>query len=137
MGYGFHAGVRYDPGAPVSFSAGVKFFPYKWLYINAQFATKWIEHIDEYLIGWEYIGWTRFPITADVDNSYFGYGTAFMVGGDWVWGKKIAYGFNVGLGILYIINAKTKHSVSWSYGDVSTDVESIRPALDLGFIIRF
>lgn len=139
LGYGFHAGVGYDAGAPVSFSAGMKFFPYKGLYINVQFATKWMENIDSYVVGKKYIGTppygTYVNIYESVDNSYIGYGPAFMVGGDWVWGKKIAYGFNFGLGVLYLINAKTSHSAS-AFG-TSEDDQHIQGALDLAFIIRF
>jgi hypothetical protein len=138
LGYGFHAGVGYDPGAPISGSAGVKFFYFKGLYIDFQFATKWMKQIDSYIIGYEQMGYPFYlwiPITEDVDNSYMGYGPALMVGGDWVWGKKIAYGLNVGLGVLYLINGKTSHSASVL--GTSEDDQHFQGALDLGFIIRF
>jgi len=82
QGFGIHAGAGYFPNAPILASAGVKFFPYKDLYINTQF------------------GLTRY----DSYESHILYGPSFLVGGDWTWGSKVGYGFNAGLGITYNIN---------------------------------
>jgi len=89
QGFGVHAGVGFFPYAPVLASAGVKYFPYKDFYINAQFG----------LYGVEY---TQHIFTLDTKVLY---GPAVLVGGDWTWGKKVGFGFNAALGASYQINA--------------------------------
>ena len=123
MGYGFHAGVGYDPGAPIAGSAGVKFFPYKGLYINAQFGTKWIKETMKIFAGYGGTYPAYYPIYEVYDISYIGYGPSLLIGGDWVWGRGVAYGLNFGLGVSYIINSKSS--------------DKILPAMDLGFLVRF
>jgi hypothetical protein len=112
QGFGIHAGAGYFPNAPILASAGVKFFPYKDLYINAQFG----------LTGYEEYYYYGSYYYIDYD-SHLLYGPSFLVGGDWTWGSKVGYGFNAGLGITYNINAEY--------------FSAITLALDLGFIIRF
>lgn len=138
QGYGIHAGVGYYPKAPVLASAGVKFFPYKNLYIDAQFGTTLMErtiitgHWDSYVVG--YISIPTFVIDSSYNASYIGYGPSILVGGDWTWGKKIAYGINFGLGASYVINGKSSAVVSFFYPKKN---QKFRGAGDLGFIIRF
>lgn len=107
QGLGFHAGVGYFSNAPILVSAGVKFFPYKDLYINAQFGST----------GYEY---THYD---DEYRSYVLYGPSLLIGGDWTWGGKVGYGFNAGLGFTYNMNVQY--------------FAAITLALDAGFIIRF
>ena len=111
QGFGIHAGAGYFPNAPILASAGVKFFPYKDLYINAQFGFTGYEE-------YRYISYYYY----DYDSNLL-YGPSFLVGGDWTWGRKVGYGFNAGLGITHNINSEYLPAVTL--------------ALDLGFIIRF
>ncbi len=72
VGFGFHAGIGLDPAnMDVIPAGGIKFYPYKWIYINA-------------LIGYEII------------NSYLAY-SALLAGVDMTFGKR--FGFNAGLGV--------------------------------------
>jgi hypothetical protein len=119
QGFGVHAGAGYFPGAPILASAGVKFFPYKDLYINAQFGLTGYEEYYEY---YEYYDGYSYDYRY-YDESHILFGPSFLVGGDWTWGSKVGYGFNAGLGISYNINAEY--------------FSAITLALDLGFIIRF
>ena len=96
VGFGMHAGVGYSPFYNVSgfgvgyegvhASAGFKFFPFRGIYINSQFA-----YYGDYY-DWYY-------------DYYEGaaYGPSLMTGIDQVWGKKIGIGFNVGAGVTYMI----------------------------------
>jgi len=112
VGFGYHIGVGYFPNAPVLASFGIKFFPYKGLYLDSQFGlTGWEEYYEYYNGNETYY------------DSHLLYGPSFLVGGDWVWGKKVGFGFNSALGLTYNINAIY-------YSEISL-------AIDLGFIIRF
>ena len=111
QGFGVHGGVGYFPGAPVLGAAGLKFFPYKDIYINAQFGFSGVES------GYYY--WD------DYYNDYYSrvlFGPALMTGVDMTWGRKVGFGFNAGIGASYFINAR---------------YQEIWLATDLGFIIRF
>jgi len=108
QGFGWHVGVGYFPDAPILASAGVKFFPYKDLYINAQFGLVGYENT------YDYYGYEEELM----------YGPSMMIGGDWTWGGKIGFGFNAGVGATYQLNA----------GEYFDDIV---PAIDLGFLIRF
>jgi hypothetical protein len=111
QGIGFHIGAGYAPDSPMGVSAGLKFFPYRGLYMNAQFGYG----AAEYESNTEY----------DSEEVNIVYGPSFLVGGDFNWGKgKTGFGFNVGLGVMYGINAKFFE-------------EHIFPAFDFGLIIRF
>jgi len=112
QGFGWHAGVGYLPtgeGAVLA-SAGLKFFPYKDLYINAQFGLVGYEQTYDYYYGYSY------------DSEYL-YGPSMLLGGDWTWGGKVGFGFNAGAGLTYNLNS-----------GVSDD---LLLAIDLGFLIRF
>lgn len=111
QGFGIHVGVGYFPNAPILASLGLKFFPYKNFYLDTQFG----------LTGYEESYY--YDPNNSFDNSHLLYGPSFLVGGDWVWGSKVGFGFNTGLGITYNINAEI--------------ISPITLALDLGFIIRF
>ena len=112
QGFGIHFGAGYFPNAPILAAAGVKFFPYKDFYINAQFGLTGCE--EYYSYGYYYDSYYE---------SHLLYWPSFLIGGDWTWGSKVGYGFNAGLGITYNINAEYFSAVTL--------------ALDLGFIIRF
>lgn len=115
QGFGIHAGVGYFPDATILASIGVKFFPYKDLYINTQFGLTGYESY----YGYYYDGYSYY----NFNESHTLYGPSFLIGGDWTWGKKVGYGFNAGLGLTYNINAIYSSQITL--------------ALDLGFIIRF
>jgi hypothetical protein len=109
-GLGIHAGAGYLPEADkILASAGLKFFPYKGLYINTQFG----------LIAYEstYYYDSRYGVSSE--GQYL-WGPSFLIGLDQVWGRKVGFGFNTGLGI-------------------SLSLDHLEPmlAFDLGFLIRF
>ena len=81
QGWGIHAGAGFSYYAPILVSTGVKYFPYKGFYINAQF-------------GFTDIGY----------RSIFPPGVSLLVGSDWTWGSKIGYGFNAGIGVTHNMN---------------------------------
>lgn len=120
VGFGAHIGVGYMPGAVVEdgkiklvsgtpgMAVGLSFYPYKWLYIDAQAGVTDIETYNHY--GYYYGG-----------NSAV-WGVSALVGGDWVWGEKIGFGFNAAIG------------PSLNFG---TENNYYGLAMDLGFIIRF
>ena len=75
QGLGIHAGAGYLLiGDEISISTGMKFFPYKDFYLNAQ------------------IGFS-------LEEKPLLYGPSFLVGGDWTWGSITEFGFNAGLGV--------------------------------------
>ena len=112
LGWGFHLGAGYAPEAPILASIGFKFFPYRGLYLDTQFGLFGNEEYPSFDNSGNY----QF-------NSHLIYGPSFMVGGDWVWGHRIGFGFNIGLGISYYLNV--------------IESSNIQPAFDLGFLIRF
>jgi len=107
VGFGMHAGVGYYPFygnwgditgvgyEGVHASAGFKFFPFRGIYIDTQFAY--------YGSGEEYYYWyDEYGYDSYWDN-YTAYGPSLMTGIDQVWGKKIGIGFNIGAGVTYMI----------------------------------
>ena len=113
VGVGIHGGVGYLPGASVLAAGGVKFFPYKGLYINTQFGLTGYEGYSEYYGG-------SYP---DFSDNHLLYGPSLLVGVDQVWGRKVGFGFNAGLGASYNMNA--------------VNFSSFTLAMDLGFVVRF
>jgi hypothetical protein len=112
VGFGLHAGVGVSPEAPVLASAGLKFFPYKGMYFDAQFGLTGVNpYYDE-------------SSSAYDEKSHLYYGPSFLLGVDQVWGRKVGFGFNAGLGVTLNANA-------------DEDVDIIKLAIDLGFIVRF
>lgn len=118
QGFGFHVGGGYLPEADVFLaSAGIKFFPYKNLYINAQFGLLGNEEYYEYYNN----GYDSY--------SYYEenllYGPSVLLGGDWSWGGRVGFGFNAGLGASYALNVESDY------------FDEIMLAIDLGFVVRF
>lgn len=107
VGFGLHAGLGLNVSEPVGLqlSGGFKFFPFQGIYINSQFGI-FQNYYYDYYYGW--------------DEYYIDYGPSFLAGVDWVWGNKVGFGFNAGLGFTYVI-----------------DGEEVWFAGDMGFIIRF
>lgn len=115
FGFGMHAGVGAHPNdGQFMASGGLKLFPYRGFYINVQFG---IFDVKEryYWDSW-YSSWTYENVI----------GPSVMVGGDWVWGRKVGFGFNAALGVSFDVNASDYYSE-----------QPVYPAIDLGFIIRF
>lgn len=106
QGIGVHAGVGAFPFAPILGNVGVKYFPYKDIYINAQFGLNGIELYE----------------TLDFFASKTLYGPSLLIGGDWTWGKKVGVGINAAIGASYYINAEYFYHFF--------------PTMDLGFIVR-
>ncbi len=106
QGIGVHAGVGAFPFAPILGNVGVKYFPYKDLYINAQFGLNGIELYETY----------------DFLAGKTLYGPSLLIGGDWTWGKKVGVGINAAIGASYYINAESFFHFF--------------PTMDLGFIVR-
>lgn len=106
QGIGVHAGVGAFPFAPILANVGVKYFPYKDIYINAQFGLNGIELYETYDF---FAGKTM-------------YGPSLLIGGDWTWGKKVGVGINAAVGASYYINA--------------VNFFHFFPTMDLGFIVR-
>ncbi len=120
VGFGFHAGVGYFPDAPVLASAGIKFFVFRNLYINAQYGLTGWEHTWSSYDYWDSSGGSY---SYDYDEGQLLHGPSLLTGGDWTWGSKIGFGFNAAIGVTYNVNTKTG--------------SDFVPALDLGFLVRF
>lgn len=85
QGFGFHFGLGIIP-IPFLFlpmiSTGVKYYPYKDLYINAQLRT--VSYQTEYLF--------------DLRPSF---GASFLIGNNFYWGDNIGFGLNPAFGFTY------------------------------------
>jgi|WetSurMetagenome_2_1015567.scaffolds.fasta_scaffold14827_3 hypothetical protein len=114
VGVGIHGGVGYFPGESILVGGGVKFFPYKGLYIDTQFGMTGYETYTETWSG-------SYSYSSNEKNAL--YGPSLMVGIDQVWGRRVGIGFNAALGVSYNINS--------DYGN------DFFPEIDLGFLIRF
>jgi|WetSurMetagenome_2_1015567.scaffolds.fasta_scaffold118918_1 hypothetical protein len=114
VGVGIHAGVGYFPGESVLVGGGVKFFPYKGLYIDTQFGMTGYETYTETWSGY-------YNYTTSEKNAL--YGPSLMMGIDQVWGRRVGIGFNAALGASYNINSE--------HGN------NFFPEIDLGFLVRF
>ena len=112
QGFGFHAGAGYFPSAPVLAAVGVKYFPYRDIYVNAQFGLTGYE-TSTYWDSWGYYEYTEQLL----------YGPSILAGVDMTWGSKVGFGFNAAVGGSYYVNV-----INWS---------SFGVALDVGFIMRF
>jgi hypothetical protein len=116
-GFGFHLGLGIIPGADnvLNSSFGIKFFPYKGLYIG----TIWSKYP---IYGPSEDGtYDRYGHYTSLKDSYsFGDVHSFMIGVDQVWGSKVGVGFNAGGGLCYD-----------GHGD------HYYPVFDLGFLLRF
>ena len=116
VGVGFHAGAGYFPQAPVLAAGGIKFYPFRGIYIDAQFG----------LTGWETYYEYTWSSTSGASESFDGqllFGPSALMGVEWAWGRHVGFGFNAALGGTYYLN-----------------VERFAPfaiAVDLGFVMRF
>lgn len=127
IGIGFHVGLGFIPFTDngiedegiVGFSTGVKFFIYKGFYFNTQVGVTNIEQKYSYMWNNNYYGGYGYNYSREY-NAIWGVST--LVGGDWVWGKKVGFGFNAAIGPSFNFNC---------------DNNPITIALDLGFIVRF
>jgi len=112
VGVGIHGGVGYFPNAPVLASGGVKFYPYKGAFIDAQFG----------LVGWEeYYYWDSWGYTDE--SGQLLYGPSLLTGCEWTWGRKVGFGFHVAIGASYYINGNL--------------ISGFNIAYDMGFVMRF
>jgi hypothetical protein len=119
VGFGIHGGLGLVPDeGGTALSAGVKFFPYKGLYIDTQLGF-WRYHESYYYSGMNY------------DETDWEICPTFMVGVDQVWGQKVGIGFNAGMG-LSIPDIIGDPAMGWILDDVGEFL-----AIDLGFIVRF
>ncbi len=121
MGFGFHGGVGYFPnelGDIVMYSAGLKFFFYRSIYLNAQYGVfgKSVYTESHY----HYDSYGNYSYEYYIEEGIL-YGPSLITGGDWIWGKH--FGLNAAGGI------------SYNLGD--SRMGTIFPAIDLGFIIKF
>jgi len=127
IGFAFHAGIGYFPytsdgdifGGTVGFSTGAKLYFYKSFYINSQVGITTIEQKYSYIWHNDYYGGYGSDFGME-HNTIWGVST--LVGGDWVWGKKVGFGFNAAVGPAFNFN----------FEDYPVTL-----AMDLGFIIRF
>jgi hypothetical protein len=134
LGFGVHVGfgcIYNESEGLIPFtvlvSTGVKFFPYKSLYLNAQFG----------LTGFEYSNYYD-PLLGIWEGRYNKlYGPSFLFGGDWSWGEKIGYGFNAGIGLTHNLNASHYRYGGIADFGIGQDVNSFELAIDMGFQIRF
>ena len=115
VGFGIHGGIGYTPPGNaetgmVLGAFGMKFFPYKWIYINTQIgAFGFVDTETEY--------WSDYTET---DRRVL-WGPSVLFGGDFIFGKH--FGFNVAYGF----------SVDVNPGEPS----ELYRAIDLGFIFKF
>ena len=86
VGFGFHCGIGFIPDEDqIAFSAGLKFFPYKGLYLNTQMgALRYRDYFSASGFSYDETDWEFCP--------------SFLVGIDQVWGRKVGIGFNAALG---------------------------------------
>ena len=109
--FGFHAGIGLFPKIDFIVAAGVKYYVFKDVYLNAQFGT----------LGYNqrsFIGISSIYTTIEAL-----YGPSLLIGGDWAWdiSQSFGLGINAGLGMSY---------------EVST-IQEFVPAIDLGVIFKF
>ncbi len=96
-------------------AGGVKYYPYKNLYINAVIGAT---HIEDNSAFWEDL--------LDVDMYNTVYGTSLLIGADFDWGdESFGYGLNIGFGITRDFNKLNQTHFLNLY------------ALDVGFFVRF
>jgi hypothetical protein len=118
VGFGFHWGTGYLPAFNIlglgveentfMASAGLKLFPYKYLYIDTEFG----------IFGKEYV---EYDLIYDLGEYELLYGPTFTAGVDWIFWKH--FGFNAGGGISLPVDG----TYQWV----------MFPAVDLGFLIKF
>lgn len=117
VGVGFHGGLGFyyneefwfDEGP--RWGVGVKFFPYRGIFIGTQFGF------------FDYKRYRDYDYYYDYDYDYYyttDFGPTFMAGIDWAWGDKVGFGIDVGAGFSYAID----------YGELVF-------AWETGFVIRF
>lgn len=108
QGIGAHLGYGYFSEGVTGTSVGVKFFPYKNIYLDIMygFAGTYTESTSYITVKQELYAWY------------------YSIGGDFVWGKGIGHGLNIGIGFGHIQNYH-------GYGG------NLAYLLDLGYIIRF
>ncbi len=126
-GFGIHAGIGYNQDAEpwyegpfgigydeIHASAGLKFFPYKGIYINTQVSYlgkyRYYYGYDSYYGGYSY-NW---------ENEGLKIAPSLLSGVDMEWGDTVGFGFNAGLGVTFIPRYEEFYFVA-----------------DLGFVIRF
>lgn len=119
VGFGIHGGIGWLPNSGALASGGLKFYPYRWIYFNAQFG---------------YFGYYTYEELQE--NSYWNgesyeyesyyyqhesvlFGPSFLTGIDMLFGKH--FGFQAGGGVSIGLNG---------YVDAAA-------AFDLGFIYKF
>jgi hypothetical protein len=109
LGFGIHGGVGYFPGlgGAILASGGLKFYPYKWIYINWQFGTFGKERTSSYS-----------SYSGSDESTRLLVGPSVLIGGDFIFGKH--FGFNVAGGL-----------------SLDTDREDLWGAIDIGFIFKF
>jgi hypothetical protein len=92
--FAFHGGVGWYPLAPIeipAWSAGIKFYVWKNMYLNTVVGT--VGHYEEHR--YYYSGWNSYyssyyePIT----------GISELFGYHWAWGNAVRFGLNIGAGI--------------------------------------
>lgn len=95
QGFGFHMGVGFVP-VPLIFmpmgSIGIKYYPYKDLYINMQLRTTGYE--SDWLFDY-------FPT----------FGSSFLIGNNFYWGDHIGIGFNPAIGFTYRFSNNFEYKV--------------------------
>lgn len=112
QGVGFQAGIgSIIFSDDLCYSAGIKYFFYKDLYINGQYGFIDVKSAPGFL------NFRSNPV----------YGPSLLLGGDISWGKTIGFGFNFAFGV--------------SYNDTKTfdyyGSNKFKLAIDIGFIVRF
>ncbi|MBK7987086.1 MAG: hypothetical protein IPK11_09265 [Ignavibacteria bacterium] len=112
--FGFHAGIGLFPKIDFIVAAGVKYYVFKDVYLNAQFGT----------LGYNQRSFIETSsIHTTIEALYSLYGPSLLIGGDWAWdiSQSFGLGINAGLGMSY---------------EVST-IQEFVPAIDLGVIFKF
>ena len=120
VGFGFHGGVGYFPNAPVLASGGIKFYPFRGIFIDWQYGL--VGYEQGYRYDYYYSTYSGSSYSYD-EYEFLLHGASMLVGCEWTWGGKVGFGFHASAGISYYVNGSLLQGFNIAY--------------DLGYVMRF